>query len=212
MRILTGVALGAGAIIVLGAAVLWGALPHINDRQTDGVLHLPGLQAEVRVVRDARATPYIYAQTMEDALRAQGFVAGQDRLFQLETAKRAATGRLAEVFGAGDQDVILKLDREARVIGFRRLGERQAQILAPGDRQSLEAYLEGLNAYIETRAHTHPLEFGLAGFSPEIWTDADLLAVMYFLGWASSANFDAELLAHRLIQEVGGEAFQEIAP
>lgn len=212
MRIFTGLALGTGAVVVIGVAVLWGALPHINDRQVDGVLRLPGLQAEVRVVRDARATPYIYAQTLEDALRAQGFVAGQDRLFQLETAKRAATGRLAEAFGAGDSDAILKLDREARIIGFRRLGERQAQILAPGARRSLDAYLEGLNAYIETRASTHPLEFGLAGFSPETWTDADLLGVMYFLGWASSANFDAELVAHQIIQEVGADVFEEIAP
>lgn len=212
MRILTGVALAAAAVVAIGGAALWAALPHINDRQTGGALDLPGLGGEVRVIRDAHATPYIYAETLEDALRAQGFVAGQDRLFQMETAKRAATGRLAEVFGAGESGVVLNLDREARVIGFHRLGQRQAELLAPGERRSLSAYVDGLNAYIETRAETHPLEFALAGFEPEVWTQADMLAVMYFLGWASAANFDAELVAQRVIDAVGAEAFEQIAP
>ncbi len=212
MRILTGVTLGAAALVILGGAALWAVLPHINDRQTSGTLNLPGLSAEVRVVRDSRGTPYIHAETFQDALRAQGFVAGQDRLFQLETAKRAATGRLAEVFGAGPDDVVLNLDREARVIGFHRLGERQADVLARRPRENLKAYVDGLNAYIETRSGAHPLEFQLAGFEPEVWSQADMLAVMYFLGWSSSANFDAELLAQRLIDGVGADAFEEIAP
>ncbi|MEQ8434182.1 MAG: penicillin acylase family protein [Oceanicaulis sp.] len=212
MRILTGVTLGAAALVILGGAALWAVLPHINDRQTSGTLSLPGLSAEVRVVRDAVGTPYIHAETFQDALRAQGFVAGQDRLFQLETAKRAATGRLAEVFGAGPDDVVVNLDREARVIGFHRLGARQAEMLAQRPRDNLQAYVDGLNAYIETRADTHPLEFQLAGFEPEVWSQADMLAVMYFLGWSSSANFDAELMAQRLIDGVGAERFEEIAP
>jgi penicillin amidase len=212
VRILTAVTLGAAALAILGGVALWAVLPHINDRQINGTLSLPGLSAEVRVVRDSRGTPYIHAETFQDALRAQGFVAGQDRLFQLETAKRAATGRLAEVFGAGPGDVVLNLDREARVIGFHRLGERQADVLAPRPRANLQAYVDGLNAYIETRASTHPLEFQLAGFEPEAWSQADMLAVMYFLGWSSSANFDAELVAQRLIDGVGADVFEEIAP
>jgi penicillin amidase len=212
MKRIAAIALGLAATFAIGMAILWGLLPYLNDRQAAGTLALSALDAEVRVVRDARATPYIYAESLEDALRAQGFVAGQDRLFQLEAAKSAATGRLAEVFGSGPDDVIVEMDREARVIGFHRLGERQAQILAPQSRTILLSYLEGLNAYIETRADTHPLEFRLSGFEPEPWTEADLLAVMYYLGWQSAANFEAELTAHRLIQALGPDVFAEIAP
>lgn len=214
----TRMSLGTKILIGLGVAVLLIfastplLLPKINDRQTTGELALPGLSGSVRVLRDKHATPYIYADNLDDAVRAQGFVAGQDRLFQLEAAKRAATGRLAEVFGAGEGDVILKLDRESRVIGFRRIAERQAAILSPTARATLDAYLGGLNTYIETRSKTHPLEFDLAGFEPEAWTSIDLLAVMYYLGWASAANFDAELIAHQVIQAVGPDAFNEIAP
>ena len=212
MRFIVSFLVGAAALVAVVLMGAWYSLPGINDRQTKGALELPGLQAPVRVLRDDLATPYIYAESLEDALRAQGFVAGQDRLFQLEATKRAATGRLAEVFGVGGEDDILNLDQEARVIGFHRLGHRQASLLSPTARANVEAYVEGLNAYIASRTETHPKEFKLAGFAPEKWSTADVLAVMYYLGWASSANFDAELVAHRVIQSVGADVFQEIAP
>ena len=199
-------------VAVLAIAFLWMLVTPINDRQTSGELLLPGLSSPVRVVRDEKAMPYIYAETIEDAIRAQGFVVGQDRLFQVEAAKRAATGRLAEVLGAGENDVIFNLDREARVIGFRRLAEQQAERLSPSTLAWLNAYLDGLNAYIATREDNHPMAFGLAGFEPEPWTIEDVLSVVFYLGWASSANFDAELIAHDVIQEIGADAFEEIAP
>lgn len=212
MRVFTRITLVALAFVVLGVVALWLALPSLNDRTTSGELELSVLDAPVRVVRDAQGVPYIYAETLQDAFRAQGFVAGQDRLFQLETAKRAATGRLAEALGAGDDDVILNLDREARTIGFRRIAEQQSAILNPQSRMALRSYLEGLNTYIQTRSDTHPMEFSLAGFEPEVWSETDLLAVGYFLAWGSAANFDGELIAHRVIAEIGEERFAEIAP
>ncbi|MEO1046103.1 MAG: penicillin acylase family protein [Pseudomonadota bacterium] len=212
MRIAARIFFGTAILLIVALVAAWLLLPRVNDRQTSGELVLSALDAPVRIVRDANAVPYIYAESMDDALRAQGFVAGQDRLFQLEAAKRAATGRLSEVLGPGDGDVILNLDRESRVIGFHRIAARQEAILTPASRNALKSYLEGLNAYIESRSDSHPMEFGLAGFVPEIWSETDLLAVAYFLGWGSAANFDAELIAHRVIQAVGEERFEEIAP
>ncbi len=212
MRFAVRVLAGIVVLIAVVLSLTWLLLPRFNDRQVSGELEMSFLDAPIRIVRDDNAMPYIYAEGLEDALRGQGFVAGQDRLFQLETAKRAATGRLAEVLGAGENDVILNLDRESRVIGFKRIAARQEAMLSPSSRVALESYLEGLNAYIADRGETHPMEFGLAGFEPELWTMTDLLAVAYFLGWGSAANFDAELIAHRVIQTVGEDRFREIAP
>ncbi|MEL6825284.1 MAG: penicillin acylase family protein [Pseudomonadota bacterium] len=212
MRLSFKILIGIVVVILLGGLAGSLILPKLNDRQVRGEIELPILDAPVRVVRDSNATPYIYADTLIDAIRAQGFVMGQDRLFQLEIAKRAASGRLAEVLGSGPQDAILNLDREARTIGFRRLAERQFEQLTPDSREIVSAYVDGLNAYITTRPDTHPMEFGLAGFEPETWTEADVLSFMFYMGWGSSANFDAELMAHELIQAVGSETFEEIAP
>ncbi|MEM8984090.1 MAG: penicillin acylase family protein [Pseudomonadota bacterium] len=202
----------AAVLAVVAATAVGFALAPANDRVTVGEILLAPLTSPVRVVRDQNGMPYIFAASLDDALVAQGFVTGQDRLFQVEVAKRAATGRLAEVFGAGDDDVVLNLDREARVIGFHRLAKRQATLLAPDVRNRLDAYLTGLNAYITERVATYPVEFKLAGFSPEPWTVDELLALAFYLGWGSAANFDAELIAHRVIQKIGSDAFAEIAP
>ncbi|MEL7518979.1 MAG: penicillin acylase family protein [Pseudomonadota bacterium] len=212
MRTALRVVLGLVALVSVSVGAIWLALPSLNDRQVSGEIEIAGLSAPVRVLRDANAVPYIFAETLDDALRAQGFVAGQDRLFQLEIAKRAATGRLAAVLGAGPDDAILNLDREARTIGFHRIAARQEAILSDGSRAAMVAYLAGLNAYVQNHADTYPMEFSLAGFEPEPWTTAELLAVAYFLGWGSAANFDGELIAQQVIDAVGEEKFAEIAP
>ena len=212
MRLLLRATVVAVVLLFITVIVIWLALPHMTDRKVSGELTLPILDEPVSVVRDANGMPYIYAESLDDATRAQGFVIGQDRLFQLEVAKRAATGRLAEVLGAGPDDVILDLDKEARVVGFERIARQQLQILTPVSRRQLSLYLEGLNTYITTRESTHPLEFSLAGFSPEPWSEAELLAIAFYLGWGSSGNMNAELVAFEVIREIGAAAFAKIAP
>src|SRR5579884_2936402 len=63
----------------------------------DGELKLRGLQQAVKVDRDNSGVAHIYAANQHDLFFAQGFVAAQDRLFQMEMWKRAGQGRLAEV-------------------------------------------------------------------------------------------------------------------
>src|SRR5262249_13952757 len=52
--------------------------------QLDGDIKLPGLQQPVEVLRDKWGIPHIYARNTHDLFFAQGFVAAQDRLFQLD--------------------------------------------------------------------------------------------------------------------------------
>ena len=56
-----------------------GRLPQIK-----GNLTLKGLQAPVQVLRDRWYVPHIYAQSVEDAVFAQGFVHAQERLWQMD--------------------------------------------------------------------------------------------------------------------------------
>src|ERR1041384_4334460 len=65
----------------------------------DGQLDVAGLDSAVEVRRDRWGVPHIYAKTQHDLFFAQGFVAAQDRLFQMEIWRRAGEGRLAEILG-----------------------------------------------------------------------------------------------------------------
>src|SRR5690606_30136878 len=46
----------------------------------EGTISLPGLHAEVEIIRDEWGVPHIYAQNRRDLFFAQGFVQAQDRL------------------------------------------------------------------------------------------------------------------------------------
>ena len=80
----------------------------------DGAIPVPGLSARVEVLRDAHGVPHIRAQSVADALFAQGYVTAQDRLWQMDLSRRNAEGELSEIFG----DRTLRLDIESRTLGF----------------------------------------------------------------------------------------------
>ena len=80
--------------------------------QISGQLGVTGLRKPVTVLRDKWGVPHIYAENTEDLFFAQGFVAAQDRLYQIDIWRRTGRGELAEVFGEG----YLDRDRMARLM------------------------------------------------------------------------------------------------
>ena len=90
--------LGLVLILIIAAVIAvaiiinpFGASP-FNTYAKKGKIALPGLKATVTVHRDEKGMAFIYAQNMEDLWMAQGFVAAQDRLFQMELTKLFASG------------------------------------------------------------------------------------------------------------------------
>ena len=201
----------AGALVVTtlaaGAIGYWYA-GQANRYQTGGEMRLPVLDAPVSVIRDRNGVPYIRAETFRDVIRAQGFVVAQDRLFQLAMVKRAALGRLSQLFG----ETTLATDTTSRVIGFGRIAEAHWQRLNTENRQILSDFVAGLNAYVTLHGDDHPWEFRLVGAVPEPWQETDLLAMMLFYAWQNSANIDAEIATQSLIEAVGAPRAAEIAP
>ena len=62
-------------------------------------VHLAGLSRDVEVNRDEWGIPHVRAGSSDDAFFAQGYVHAQDRLFQMDTARRKMEGRWAEWVG-----------------------------------------------------------------------------------------------------------------
>lgn len=191
------------ALSVVGIAVF----TQLADRyQADGSLKLPILSAPVRVVRDEQGIPYIHAESLDDAIRAQGWVTAQDRLLQIDFERYLAAGRLSELIG----ESALESDIALRLAGTARHGRRHAELLGAADRRFYELYLEGLNAYIAQQTGEHQFGFGLLGTAPEPWTLADVMTLQYFLNWSSSVNLQAELISQKLIDRLGAEKAAEI--
>ena len=159
----------AAAIVVaalgVGTAMLRRPIP-----PRSGTRVLPGLSAPVRVLFDARGVPHVRAATERDAWRVLGWLHAGDRFFQMETRRRAALGTLSELVGPG----ALEYDVDARRAGHARMAERDEETLSPGLRESLEAYAQGVSAYMA--AHARPLELVALGDEPRPWTVRDSLA------------------------------------
>ncbi len=180
----------------------------LNSYQKQGDLRLAGLEAPVTVMRDEKGMAYIYADNLADGLMAQGFVAAQDRLFNMELIRMFAAGRISEL--AGEEAVAL--DTRMRTIGFYRHAQNKARLLDPESRRFFQKYIDGVNTFIKTRPESHHLEFKLAGIKPTPWSITDSLAIVYYLSWDTSANLNTEIIAQMLVEKLGPKRAREIFP
>lgn len=165
--------------------------------QTSGRIELAGLQKPVQVIRDRWGVAHIYAETQEDLFFAQGFVAAQDRLWQMEIWRRTGEGKLAEVLG----ESALERDRFARLMRYRGNMEAEWKSYAPDAKQIIEAFVRGVNAFIEISHDRLPIEFELTGIKPEPWTPEVCLTRM--AGYVMTRNASAEVLRAQLARQFG---------
>src|SRR5262249_37243947 len=132
-------------------------------------IRVPGLQRSITVARDRWGVVHISAENSHDLFFAQGFVAAQDRLFQMEMWKRAGQGRLSEVLGPK----MLQRDITARLLRYRGAADAEYASYARDARAILTAFTDGINAWIASRKPPGGPgwgeEFQSAGFAPEPW-------------------------------------------
>ena len=170
-------------------------------------LTLAVLDASVTVKRDRYGVPYIYAQSLADVIRAQGFVTAQDRLTQILVMREAVNGRLAALIGNRG----FSNDLVVRSIGINRLAERFAARLESPSLELHDWYLQGLNTYIATQSDEFPLMVRLFGKSPAPLTPQDIVALYLFQTWLLTENWQSELLAQSLTDHLGWEAASQIS-
>ena len=191
VRLLAGLALLGAAAAAVVWAVVSGSLPDYDRdvRLAPGA----GLSAEARILRDAHGVPHISGATEGDVFFALGFAHAQDRLWQMELSRRAAQGRLAELFGP----VALPADRRLRTLGLHRLARGALRHQTPPAQAALTAYAAGVNARIrqvqeEALGRGAP-EFFLFPAALAPWTPADSLSIARLMALQLSDQAAAEI-------------------
>ena len=138
----------------------------------DGTLPVNGPSAPITIRRDDRGIPHIEANTSDDALFGEGFACAQDRLWQMDTLRRRAEGRLSEIVGPAT----LERDRYMRQLGLTEAAQADLDGLDPRSRAALQAYADGVNA--AAASHRLPIEFKMLGYQWEPWRPVDTLAIV----------------------------------
>jgi penicillin amidase len=174
-------------LVLVGGAAFIGIKLQASLPVLEGTQHLPGLLLPVQVTSDRYGIPTIAAQSRLDAIRALGYVTARDRLFQMDLLRRHSAGRLAEIFG----NAALQTDIRQRSIGFNRVAPAILANLPPAQREVLQAYTEGVNAFI-AHMHTPPFECLLLGYRPDRWTMTDSILVALNLFQTLSGDEDDE--------------------
>ncbi len=182
--------------------------------QTSGTLTVPGLDAQVTVQRDAWGIPAVTASTSHDLFFAQGFVNAQDRFWEMDFRRHVTAGRLSELFG----DTTLETDEFVRTMGWRRVAEAEMQLMSPETLALLQAYADGVNAYVRDRSPSQlSLEYSVLaltnrGYSVEPWTPADSLAWLKAMSFDLSGNAWAEIERVLVAAKVGARRAQQVFP
>ena len=195
----------AGLLVVASIALFFWLRSSVSDYH--GEQALPGLSADVTIMRDENGIAHIFAQTLDDAYAGLGFAHAQDRLWQLELMKRVSGGRLAEIIGEDG----LEYDYLAHTLNLAEMGRITGERMNQETKAAIASYASGVNAYIDSHSGAWPLEFILLGVEPSHWTETDSL-VMAGIGMFGMPNWEEELVNARLASLVGQDRLQEFLP
>ncbi len=182
--------------------------PVTGTKFQDGAI--PGLSAPVKVVYDDLLVPHIFAENISDALRVQGYITAQHRLFQMDLTTRKASGRLSEVLG----ERTLKADRDARRKGmvFAAENELLGWKKSPESFGLLEAYTEGVNAWIDQMSPAdYPIEFKLLNYEPERWSPLKSAFVIKAMAQTLCSRQD-DIESSNALQYFGRDTFDYLYP
>ncbi|MCO5193419.1 MAG: penicillin acylase family protein [Anaerolineae bacterium] len=182
---------------------------------TSGTIDVPGLQAEVTVVRDDLGIPHIYAANEHDLFFAQGYTHAQDRFWQMEWARHIGNARLSEIVG----EPMVETDKFLRNLGWPQKAQAAAATYDGDTLLAMEAYSAGVNAYIAQNSDNVSLNrtiLELVGESWEIepWTPVDTAAWGMAMAWdlRGSGNSDFELLQVEMRNALGDELVDQLFP
>lgn len=207
VRLFTALAVLAGVAVVAVWYLGTRSLPDYN-----ATWQLDGLQGPVEIVRDTHNVPHIFAEADSDVFFGLGVAHAQDRLWQMTMMRRAAQGRLSEMFGART----VKTDELLRRFDLYGAAAASVSVQDPYTLAALEAYSDGVNAWIAT-VNAEALGRGAPEFflfSPDLtpWRPADSLAVLKMMELQLSGHIQAEVLRAQVALAVPPERLVDILP
>lgn len=188
----------------------------------EGKVQIPGLNGEVKIYYDRHGIPHIFSENEHDLYFAVGWVQAQDRLWEMVLLRAMSEGRLSELFGdlslgemSGIKLSTYDQDKRQRILGIKFLGEVGEALLRQEDPeffQLIQAYINGVNSYIESHADALPVEFQILRVKPEPFRVADMQSLGLFVGSMLCGNFEVELARYAIFKKYGEELGRKLLP
>lgn len=107
---------------------------------------------EATIYRDEYGIPHVYAPTLEAASFAVGYAQAEDRLEELLKNYRRANGTMSEIAGPDSY----RTDLIQRMWQHTRISREKYNEVSPKMRAGIEAYIEGVKAYMREHPEQVP--------------------------------------------------------
>jgi len=127
----------------------------------------------VEIAKDRWGISHVSAPDRRAAFAAQGWVAADDRIWQMEWDRRRALGRWAEVAG----QAAVREDAFFRRIGLASAAHSDWEALSASAKSMTQAYSEGVNRWLEQHVDRLPPEFEFHPEAPQPWEPWHCVAV-----------------------------------
>ncbi|MFJ7493080.1 penicillin acylase family protein [Streptomyces sp. NPDC097727] len=206
-------------VLALVAGIGYGAFWSVSTvrasyPQTTGSIKLDGLDGNVDVKRDSYGIPQLYADSDADLFRAQGFVQAQDRFWEMDVRRHMTAGRLSEMFGSGQ----VETDSFLRTLGWRKVAQEEYDnVLSADTKKNLQAYADGVNAYLKGRdGKDISVEYAALGltndYKPAEWTPVDSVAWLKAMAWDLRGNMQDEIDRSLMTSRLDAKQIEDLYP
>lgn len=170
--------------LILTYQLIFKTLP-----ENTNTMQVPGLFDMAEIATDEFGIPHIVTNFSRDMYFCMGFAHARDRLWQMDMLRRAATAQLTEIFDSS----YLEIDTVVIKFDFISLAESLFVHMPDSIQYMLEAYSNGINAFIHHWQAAPAVEFHLLKYTPDDWHPVHTLAIWRLLGWLNS-NIRYELI------------------
>ena len=180
------------------------------DDYSDFSFNSEHVKEEVKIVFDDRMVPHIYAQNLQDALFAQGYVEAYHRLFQMDISTRSPDGRVSEILGSN----LLDYDKKQRRLGLAYAADNAVKGWKrfPELIKNVDAYSAGVNHYISSLSvENYPMEYKLLDFKPGEWTNRHCALLLKAMS-QTLAGYEEDIEMSNALKVFGQEDFNIIYP
>ena len=185
--------------VSITTADLENSLPDLTS-----TMSLSGIDEEIIIIRDNYGIPHVRAKSVDDAFFGQGFATAQDRLWHMESDRRRAYGRWAELVGVQE----IESDIMMRKFQIRESSHKDLKACNRETTQMFESYSAGVNAFIRSTSRL-PIEFTMTNSIPEEWEPVDSIAV-YKVRHIMMGVFEGKLWRSQLLKEFGPDRTAEL--
>ena len=203
----------AGVIIVIivflvTSIYLFQSLSGKSEYSEQGLIYIEGIGDTVEIYRDDFGVPHIEARNEADMYFMLGYTHSQDRLWQMDLARRVADGSLSEIMGKD----ALEYDKLFRTIGIGKTAKNIYEKLPDKTKEILKYYSDGVNLFLNANRKKLPLEFDVLDYKPEAWEPEDCVSIVRLMGWELNISWFAEYNFINILNKFGTEKAREFIP